>query len=159
LSNSIDDLNPYVVFLPAQQKNRILRVIFGSKAAVEILRFFVSKGVSSKIYQKDLVRKLTYSNKTILGNLKSLTKLGILDEDMEKIERGGRTLWVKAYRLSDVGKWFALLIAEEKDLSDKEKAVILQSIFRRYVKWVRDLSQSLGVSGETLRRIFTEEMK
>ena len=159
MSNSIDDLNPYVVFLPAQQKNRILRGIFGSKTAVEILRFFVSEGVSGKIYQKDLVRKLTYSNKTILGNLKSLTKLGILDEDMEKIERGGRTLWVKAYRLSDVGKWFALLIAEEKDLSDKEKAVILQSIFRRYVKWVRDLSQSLGVNGETLRRIFTEEMK
>lgn len=148
-----------MVFLPAQHKNRILRGIFGSKAAVEILRFFVSEGVSSKIYQKDLVRKLTYSNKTILGNLKSLTKLGILDEDMEKIERGGRTLWVKAYRLSDVGKWFALLIAEEKDLSDKEKAVILQSIFRRYVKWVRDLSQSLGVDGETLRKIFVEEMK
>lgn len=159
MSSSNDDLNPYVVFLPAQQKNRILRGIFGSKAAVEILRFFVSEGVSGKIYQKDLVRKLTYSNKTILGNLKSLTKLGILDEDMEKIERGGRTLWVKAYRLSDVGKWFALLIAEEKDLSDKEKAVILQSIFRRYVKWVRDLSQSLGVDGETLRKIFVEEMK
>lgn len=151
--------HPYVVFLPTEHKDRILSAIFGSKAAVDILRFSVAEGVSNRIFQKDLVRKLAYSNKTIIENLKSLTKLGVLREDMEKIEKEGRTLWVKAYQLSDVGKWFALLIAEEKDLSDKEKAVILQNIFRRYVKWVRDLSESLSVNRETLRKIFMEEMK
>lgn len=153
------DLHPYVVFLPAQQKNRILAAIFGSKAAVDLLKFALSRGTSNKIYQKEIMNKLAYSNKTIIENLKSLTKLGVMNEYMEKIEREGRTLWVKAYELSDVGKWFALLIAEEKDLSDKEKAVILQNIFRLYVKWVRELSQSLGVDRETLKRIFVEEMK
>jgi hypothetical protein len=153
------DLHPYVVFLPAQQKDRILAAIFGSKAAVDLLKFALSQGTSKKIYQREIINKLAYSNKTIIGNLKSLTKLGVLNEDMEKIEKDGRTLWVKAYQLSDIGKWFALLIAEEKDLSNAEKAAILQNIFRRYVKWVRDLSQSLGVDGETLRTIFAEEMK
>ena len=153
------DLHPYVVFLPTQQKNKILSAIFGSKAAVDILKFSLVQGISDKIYQKDLLRKLVYSNKTIIENLKSLTKLGVLMEDMEKIEKGGRAVWVKAYKLSDIGKWFALLLAEEKDLTDKEKAEILENIFRGYIKWVKNLSENLHVNKETLEKIFKQEMK
>lgn len=153
------DLHPYVVFLPTEQKNKILSAIFGSRAAVNILRFSLAHGISNKIYQKDLVRKLSYSNKTIIENLKSLTKLGVLSEAMEKSETEGRTVWVKAYQLSDLGKWFTLLLAEEKDLSDRVKAEILQNIFREYVKWVKNLSKRLHVSRETLEKIFKEEMK
>jgi hypothetical protein len=152
-------ISPYVVFLPSKQKYKILKAIFGSKAAVDILRFSLSQGVSNKIYQKDLVRKLAYSNKTIIENLKSLTKLEVLREDMEKTEKEGRIVWVKAYQLSDVGKWFALLLAEEKDLSQEEKAGILQNLFRTYIRWVNDLSEKLNISKKTLEKIFTEEMK
>jgi hypothetical protein len=147
------------VFLPSEQKSKVLGAIFGSKAAVDVLRFSLSQGISNKIYQKDLVEKLAYSNKTIIENLKSLTKLGVLKEDMEKSKKAGRIVWVKAYQLSDVGKWFALLIAEEKDLSQAEKAEILQNLFRAYIRWVRDLSEKLNVNKETLAEIFTEEMK
>jgi len=153
------DLHPYVVFLPTQQKNKILSAIFGSKAAVNILKFSLAQGVSNKLYQKDLVRKLAYSNKTVIENLKSLTKLRVLREEMEKIETEGRTVWVKAYQLSDLGKWFTLLLAEEKDLSDSEKAEILQNIFREYIKWVKNLSENLHVNKETLEKIFKKEMK
>ena len=159
MSDLNSDLHPYVVFLPSEQKNKILSAIFGSKAAVDIFRFSINQGISNKIYQKDLVRELAYSNKTIIGNLKSLTKLGVLMEDMEKIEKEGRIVWVKAYQLSDIGKWFALLLAEEKDLSRKEKVEILQNIFRAYIKWVKDLSEKLHVNKETLEKIFLEEMK
>jgi len=151
--------HPYVVFLPSKQKHKTLRIIFGSQAAVDILKFSIRKGVSNKIYQKDLVEKLPYSNKTIIEHLKSLTKLGVLEEDMEKIEKKGRIVWVKAYQLSDIGKWFALLLAEEKDLSRKEKVEILQNIFKAYIKWVKNLSEKLHVNKKTLEKIFTEEMK
>ncbi len=154
-----ENLHPYVVFLPSEQKSKILSAIFGSKAAVDILKFSLSQGISNKIYQKDLVRKLAYSNKTIIQNLKSLTKLGVLKEDMEKTDKEGRIVWVKAYQLSDIGRWFALLIAEEKDLSEREKAEILQNIFRGYIKWVKNLSETLHVDRETLEKIFIEEMK
>ncbi|MEM1536902.1 MAG: hypothetical protein QW447_02590 [Candidatus Bathyarchaeia archaeon] len=153
------ELHPYVVFLPAEQKDKILSAIFGSKASLEILRFFLKHGVANKIYQKDLVKRLAYSNKTIIENLKTLTELGVLTEVMEKTEHERRRVWVKAYRLSDVGKWFALLIAEEKELSDGEKAEILQNIFRSYIKWVKNLSEKLHVDKENLKRIFDEEMK
>jgi DNA-binding MarR family transcriptional regulator len=154
-----EDLHPYVVFLPSEQKTKILSAIFGSRAAVDILEFSLSHGISGKIYQKDLVSKLAYSNKTIIKNLKSLTKLGVLMEDMEKSERDRRTVWVKAYQLSDAGKWFALLLAKEKDLSKTEKAEILQNLFKMYIRWVKSLSEKLHVERETLKDIFTEEME
>ncbi|MDI6847122.1 MAG: hypothetical protein QMD23_03210 [Candidatus Bathyarchaeia archaeon] len=153
------DLHPYVVFLPSEQKNKILSAIFGSKAAVDILKFSLSQGISNEIYQKDLVRKLAYSNKTIIENLKSLTRLGVLGESMEKIEKEGRIVWVKAYQLSNIGKWFSFLLAEEKDLSRREKAEILQNIFKAYIKWVKALSEKLHVNKKTLEEIFMEEMK
>lgn len=158
MSGLSEYLHPYVVFLPSEQKSKILSAIFGSKAAVDILKFSLAQGISNKIYQKDLVRKLVYSNKTIIETLKSLTTLGILVEAMEKTEKEGRTTWVKAYQLSDTGRWFALLLAEEKDLSDEEKAEILQNIFRKYIKWVKDLSKRLNVDKKVLEKIFTEEI-
>ena len=154
-----ETLHPYVVFLPSEQKTKVLSAIFGSKAAVDILKFSLSQGISNKIYQKDLVKKLSYSNKTIIKTLKSLTNLDVLREDMEKIKKEGRIVWVKAYQLSDLGKWFALLLAKEKDLSEKEKAEILQKLFRAYIKWVKNLSEKLHVNKKTLEKIFTEEMR
>jgi len=155
----VSSLHPYVVFLPAEEKNHILSAIFGSKASIDILRFFLKTGISNKVYQKDLVKKLAYSNKTIIENLKVLTKLGILTEDMEKTQHKGRVVWVKSYKLSDAGKWFALLLAEEKELTDREKAEILQNIFRSYIKWVKNLSEKLHMEKATFKRIFSEEME
>jgi hypothetical protein len=153
------NLHPYVVFLPSEHKVKVLSAIFGSKAAVDILKFSLKQGISNKIYQGDLVRKLEFSNKTIIENLKSLTKLGILTEKMEKTEKNGRVTWVKAYQLESAGKWFALLLAEERELYDKEKAEIFQSLFRAYLRWSKDLSQKLNIDLKTLERVFTEEMQ
>ena len=152
------ELHPYVVFLPVEHKTRILSAIFGSRAAVDVLKFSLNQGISNRIYQQDLVKKLDYSNKTIIGNLKTLTGLGVLSEYMEKKDRGGRTVWVKAYEFSDIGKWFALLLAEERDLSQEEKADILRNIFKTYVRWVKDLSEKLCVDRESLVRTFMREI-
>lgn len=152
-------LHPYVVFLPSEDKTKILGAIFGSKAAVDILRFSLTQGISRKIYQKELMTRLVYSNKTVIENLKLLTQLGVLSEDMEKVVKHGRTFWVKAYRLSDIGKWFALLLAEEKDLSQNEKIDILKKIFEKYIEWVKRLSEDLNMPREVLKEIFEEEMK
>jgi hypothetical protein len=159
VNNLGEDLHPYVVFLPSEQKTRILGAIFGSRAAVDILSFSLAQGISKKIYQKELVKKLAYSNKTIIENLKSLTKLGVLTEHMEKTKRDDRIVWVKAYQLSDAGRWFALLLAKEKELSEAEKAEILHNLFRAYVRWVKSLSEKLHVDKRILRKTFMEEMK
>jgi hypothetical protein len=151
-------LHPYVVFLPVEQKDKILSAIFGSKAGVDVLRFSLKKGISKNIYQKDLVKSLNYSNKTIISNLKTLTQLGVLTECMEKNEKENRIIWVKTYQLTDLGKWFALLLAEEKELTEQEKAEILQSLFRTYMKLVKDLAEELNINKTTLKKIFQQEI-
>lgn len=154
-----EDLHPYVVFLPSEQKTRILGAIFGSKASVDVLKFSLDQGISAKVYQKDMVKRLSYSNKTVIQNLKSLTKMGVLKEEMEKNEKNGRTVWVKSYQLTDSGKWFALLLAEEEDLSRTEKAKILQTLFKSYLEWVKKLSKELQIDKKTLEETFASVME
>jgi len=154
-----EESHPYIVFLPSEQKTRILSAIFGSKASVDVLKFSLNQGISAKIYQKDMVKRLSYSNKTVIENLKSLTKMGVLKEEMEKDEKNGRTVWVKSYQLSDSGKWFALLLAEDKDLSRTEKAKILQTLFKSYVEWVKKLSEKLQIDKKTLEDTFASVME
>lgn len=154
-----ETLYPYIVFLPAKRKQKVLRAIFGSKVPIDILKFSIAQGISKKIYQKNLIESLSHSNKTVIDHLKAMTNLGILKEDMEKIESGGRIVWMKYYVLSDLGKWFALLLAKEDALSTDEKAEIVRSVFRSYIKWVKELSEKLHVKKEILREIFLKEMK
>jgi hypothetical protein len=78
---------------------------------------------------------------------------------MEKDEKDGRIVWVKAYQLSNIGRWFALLLAEEKELSEKEKADILLNLFRTYVRWVGAVSKKLHVDKKTLEEIFADEVE
>ncbi len=152
-------LYPYIVFLPAKRKQKVLRAIFGSNVPIDILMFSINQGMSQKIYQKDLIESLKYSNKTVIEHLKELTSSGILDEDMEKTESDGRTVWVKYYMLSDLGKWLALLLKSEKAMSRDEKVDLIRSIFRAYVRWVKKLSEQLGIEKDVLQKIFTKEME
>ncbi|MCW4025375.1 MAG: hypothetical protein NWF01_10140 [Candidatus Bathyarchaeota archaeon] len=155
----VEKLHPYVVFLPTEKKDKILSAIFGSKAGVDLLRFALKQGIQKNLYQKDLVAKLNYSNKTIIENLKTLTALGVLTEYMEKNEREDRITWVKTYQLTDLGRWFALLLAEETELNEKEKDEIMKSLFRTYVKQVKRLAEEIGINNKTLEEIVRQEIK
>lgn len=153
------EIYPYIVFLPPGEKYWVLKAVFGSEIPIDILKFSIKQGISKKIYQKDLMKTLPYSNKTVIEYLKMLTKRRILRENMEKDESKGRAVWVKYYLLSDFGKWFALLLAEKTDLTEAEKTEIFCSIFKSYVKWVKEISQKLGVSKRVLQEIFNKEMR
>ena len=152
-------LYPYVIFLPKGRKQKVLRAIFGSSVPIDILRFAVHQGVSNKIYQRDLISKLHYSNRTIITHLKTLTDLNVLEEDMEKIEAGGRVVWLKSYKLTDLGKWFALLLVEEETLTRERKVEIVLNALRYYTRWIRILSEKLGIDKKSLKEIFNQEMR
>lgn len=126
---------------------------------VDLLRFALRQGTSEKIYQKDLIGGLRYSNKTVIKHLKTLTELGIINEHMEKVESANRSVWLKFYNLTDLGKWFALLIVEEQRLSREEKIEVVRNAFRSYTKWIKELSEKLKMNKEDLLKIFEEEIK
>lgn len=150
---------PYVVFLPKSRKRNVLRALFGSSISLDIVRFSVDRGIPSKILQKDLIENLGHSNKSIINHLNILTEVGILEEHMEKTVSSGRTVWLKSYTFTDLGKWFAFLLVEEEKLSKEEKIEILGSAFRSYIRWLRKLSGNLGIQTEELSKIFEEEME
>ncbi|MDR2203144.1 MAG: hypothetical protein LBE76_02355 [Nitrososphaerota archaeon] len=152
------ELHPYVIFLPTEKKDKILSAIFGSKGGVDILRYSLKQGINKSIYQKELVAKLNYSNKTVIENLKTLTSLGVLSENMEKNEKDHRITWIKTYKLTTLGRWFALLLAEE-ELTEDEKTEILQSLFRTYLKQTKRLAEEIGIDKKKLEETFKEEMK
>lgn len=152
-------IHPYIIFLPKGSKHEVLKAIFGSQVSVDILRFALKRGVSEKIYQKDLIKSLGYSNKTIIECLKALTELGILDEHMEKAAVSGRTVWLKSYTLTELGRWFALLLVEEENLPKEDKVRILYSAFRSYMRWIKEFTEKIGASKEDLLKIFEEEME
>jgi predicted transcriptional regulator len=144
--------------LPKERKQKVLRAIFGSQAPIDIFSFSLKQGISKKIYQKDLIGKLDYSNKTIIEHLKNFTESGILDEQMEKMKSGTRTVWVKYYNLTNLGKWFALLLVEEKNLTKEEKAEIVRNAFQSYIMWIRELYEKLGMDKKDLEKIFKEKI-
>ncbi|NIP67577.1 hypothetical protein GWN63_05380 [Candidatus Bathyarchaeota archaeon] len=154
-----EDFHPYMIFLPTGRKQRVLRAIFGSDVPIDILRFSIKQGISKKIYQKNLIESLGYSNKTVIEHLKELTNFGILEDDMEKTETDGRTVWVKYYTLSDLGRWLALLLTSEKALSRDEKTHLILNIFTSYIRWVKKLSEQLDIDRGALKEIFVEEME
>lgn len=154
-----DRLYPYLIFLPISRKEKVLRAIFGSKVPVDILKFSIQHGISEKIYQKDLINNLNYSNKTLIERLKTLTELGVLTEYMEKFVSAGRTVWLKYYLLSDLGRWFALLLVEEANLSKDEKIEIVYNAFRSYIRWIKEISEKLEIKRKDFSKIFKDEMK
>ena len=153
------DLYPYVVFLPRDRKQKVLRAIFGSSVPVEIMNFAIEQGISEKIYQKDLIEELGRSNRTVIDHLKNLTEIGILEENMEKVKKVGRTTWLKVYRLSDLGRWFALLLIDEKSLSKEEKSEVVLSISKSYIRWIKRLYEKLGLDKDILKELIAENMK
>jgi hypothetical protein len=154
-----EPLYPYIIFLPAKRKQNVLRAVFGSKIPIDILQFSIKQGISKKIYQKDLIQKFDYSNKTVIEYLKMLTNAEILEENMEKTKRDNRIVWVKYYVLSDLGKWFALLITPEQSLSQDDKVKLIRSIFRTYIRWMKSFSNKLGVEKNVIQKIFRKEMR
>jgi hypothetical protein len=78
---------------------------------------------------------------------------------MEKMKSGTRTVWVKYYNLTDLGKWFALLLVEEKNLTKEEKAEIVRNAFQSYIMWIRELYEKLGMDKKDLEKLILEDRK
>lgn len=154
-----EDVYPYLIFLPTKQKQKVLKAVFGSHGPIDILKFSINQGIAQKIYQQDLIEHLDYSNKTVIERLKDLVALRILEGGMEKKESTHRTVWVKYYTLTDLGRWFALLLANEDTLSREETVEIVKSVFRIYINWARKLTEKLHVDKKVIEDIFMEEMK
>lgn len=129
---------PYILPLPLERKelDRVLKAFFGSKAALEILKKTSPK---KRVYQKELISDLGFSNKTIIEALKKLVSVGILEQGMEKRIEKGRAVWMKWYVPTFQGKWLALLLQPPADIPQDEAREIVMELFRIYMENIIDL--------------------
>jgi len=136
---------PYILPLPKKtaQQYRVLLSAFGSKLSLEILK---RASPEKKVYQRDLIATLPYSNKTIIDYLGKLVSTGILESGMERVKVKNRTIWAKWYSPTPLGRWFALLLLPTDEFGLDESKRTLTEIFDIYSENVSELCLKLGLS-------------
>jgi len=172
-NNQEEELWPYILPLPRVKKRqyRILFSVFKSKVPISIIEYMPLDRIA---YQKNMIEKFPFSNKTLIKWLKTLVSINILTEGMERTLIKGKVKWVKWYRFTPIGKWIKLLITplkhfskenlqkliEEEDksnpLSDTQIAQILQEkgikVARRTVAKYRE---EMNIPDSRKRKVIT----
>lgn len=151
----MEKLWPYILPLPTKPDRhyKILRTVFGSKATLEIMKKAPPKG---RIYQKDLIAELRFSNKTIIEKLKRLVSIGVLEEGMEKVEIRGKGFWNKWYEPTPLGRWIILLMKPPHEVSREDIEDILKELFRIYVDSAMKLCDDYDIDHRILEDAFEE---
>lgn len=152
------DFWPYILPLPRDRpdQRKFLLSVFGSDTAIDILR---RVSLDSRVYQKDLIKGLKYSNKTVIQNLKTLVRLNILEEGMEKATERGRTIWIKWYLPTSVGKWIVLLLIHPEKVDAKLVEETLKELLELYVKKAVQLCRNYKLDRDILIKAFEESLK
>jgi len=144
----VSELWPYVLPLPKKpfDQYRVLLSAFSSELSLEILKQTSS---GNRVLQGELIRRLPYSGKTVLGCLSKLVSSGVLESGMEKRKLRNKTVWVKWYTPTTLGRWFALLLSPRK-VTAPEARELLGQIFGQYSRNIAKLSSRLALSGNSL---------
>jgi len=148
---------PYVIPLPTStaQQSRLLFSVFKSEASMNLVKHVP---LDREAYQKELIRTLGYSNKTVIKWLRSLVRAGILNEGMKETTVKGRRVWVKSYRLTPLGKWIRLLLVAPRELPADKIRELIRDLFPLYVTSVAALCREYRISLTMLRTDFQDAL-
>lgn len=146
---------PYILPLPRNRddQRKFYRWVFGSDTALDILR---AASLEGKIFQRDLITSLEYSNKTIIETLKKLVSLNVLQEGMEKTLSKGKSVWLKWYAPTSIGKWIVLLFLPPKEVNPKLVKETLKKLFELYIRNALQLCETYNLDTKILRTVFEE---
>jgi ribokinase len=134
---------PYVLPFPLDTKKRgLIWSILQSRVGLKILR---NVSVDKRTYQHDLIEKLPYSNKSIIKYLKMMVKAGILEQGMEVSMEKRRTVWIKWYRPTSLGKWLILFLKPPSEVSPDLTKTVIEELFRLYSSSIVEACQRYGM--------------
>jgi hypothetical protein len=149
---------PYILPLPKNREDqrKFYRWVFGSDTALDVLR---EASLEGKIYQKDLIKNLEYSNKTIIETLKKLVSLNVLEEGMEKAFSKQKTVWVKWYTPTDVGRWIVLLFLPPREVNPGLVEKTLKQLFELYIRNAIQLCKTYNIDAKILRVVAEKSLR
>ena len=150
----METLWPYILPLPTKstRQYKILLSVFKSKVSFEIMRLMP---VDKPIHQKDIIEKLRkHSNKTVIAGLNRLVSAGVLEEGMEKVTTKNKTVWVKWYKSTFLGKWLVILLIPPKQIPREKVETTIKALFTLYVKNAVNLCKNYEVDPAVIKEIF-----
>ncbi len=150
MNNPENEIWPYIIFLPAEPENlkKFLTEVLGSPISIDILEK-INEGT---VCQKDIIRRLSYSNKTILAHLKNLVELNVIKEDFQ-IEGGRRII---CYKPTSIGRWILLMF--ERKFSTNDLGEMLKELFSVHLNNALELCLKSGLDFSRLATIFSRSM-
>ncbi|RLI08374.1 hypothetical protein DRO32_02370, partial [Candidatus Bathyarchaeota archaeon] len=145
----MEELWPYVVPFPTDVgARRAIWSILSSKVGTAILR---SLRLEGKNYQRELLAKLPFSNKSVIYYLKKMVFAGLLEEGSDRLRvRRGRVVKVKWYVLTELGRWLALFLREPDRISREEARMAIEKLLKYYVSRVYEASSRFGLDFPSL---------
>jgi len=140
----MNELWPWIIPLPAKtsEQYRILTSIFSSRVAASIIKCIKPYG---KTYQKEIIEATGFSKKAVLNVLNKLVKFNVLNEDSERIEKGGRKYWVKCYTPTFLGRWLILLLTPIDKIDRKGLEEVISNLFNLYAASLAKLCLRLNI--------------
>ena len=146
---------PYVLPFPVDVKQR--RLIW------RILQSKVGTGILSKLrvekptYQKELIEKLPYSNKSIIEYLKLMASAGILEQGMKRVKTKRKTVWIKFYKPTRLGKWLILFLKSPEEVSKETAKETIEELFQIYSANIVEVCQKYGLDVEYFHQVLDEK--
>ncbi|UCE95925.1 MAG: carbohydrate kinase family protein [Candidatus Bathyarchaeota archaeon] len=146
---------PYILPFPLDLKKRgLLWSILQSRIGLKILG---KLNVDKRTYQHELVKELPYSNKSIIGYLKKMVNAAVLSQGMEAITEKGRTVWIKWFEPTRLGKWLILFLKTPDEISlDLAKAVI-EELFHLYASSIVEACQKYDMDIDLFHRVLDRQ--
>ncbi|MFX1415445.1 MAG: carbohydrate kinase family protein [Promethearchaeota archaeon] len=142
-----EHLWPYVLFLPDNLGGRLsfIRSVLASKIAPGVLGRFDESG---RVFQRDLIKQLSHSNKSILAFLKTLNDFGLIRSS--SAVRGGKR--VVFHELTKNGWGLARFFSEDlpSDLGD-----LTEYLLEDYLTNLVALYRDLGLDESSIFDVFT----
>lgn len=141
---------PYVLPFPLEsEKRRLIWSILQSKVGLKIIERI---DVDKKTYQHDLVEKLPYSNKSIIKYLKKMVKGEVLEQGMEVSTEKGRTVWVKWFKPTSLGKWLILFLKSPSEVSLDLTKTVVEELFHLYASSIVEVCQRYNLDIDSFHR-------
>lgn len=141
---------PYILPFPLDSEKRgLIWSILQSRVGLKILE---NVSVDKRTYQHDLIEKLPYSNKSIIKYLKQMVKAVVLEQGMEVSMEKGRTVWIKWYKPTSLGKWLILFLKSPSEVSPDLTKTVIEELFRLYSSSIVEACQRYGMDIDSFHR-------
>jgi len=149
------DVWPYVLPFPVDvKKRRLVWKILQSKVGMGIL---ARLNVEKPTYQKELIKRLPYSNKSIIEYLKLMVSAKIVEQGMEKAKIRERNVWVKWYKPTKLGRWLILFLKSPREISEETLKETVEELFQIYSANIVEFCQKYDLDIEYFHQVLDEK--